>query len=306
MQFDEYYKPFQQLIFLVRDWEYPGEANYGEGGGKIILDQRLQYDRSMPPEKKLVRQHIRTCFTDVRCFLMPHPGPAITDPRFNGRLKDLSSDFKLHLSVLVPWILAPENLVIKRISGTKVKAKDLTNFFWSYSRVLSGRELPAPKTLYMATADGNNAMAVAEAKELYNKIMVEDIMGGQKKYVEPLILRVEHKRIKETVMKHFDDTKKIGGEEYSREYRRRLDEDLEKMFRQFYKDNHSRKHWYWRRPALYARAALTFIALGQIMRRMGANNLTILCVAVYKIAFVSMLCWFYARHRRLDGQSWNS
>ncbi|KAF6199335.1 hypothetical protein GE061_007361 [Apolygus lucorum] len=303
LEFEEQHTPFQRLIFLVRDWEYPGEASYGEGGGQTILEERLRYEKSMPTEKRMVRQHIRTCFSDIRCFLMPHPGPAITDPRFNGRLKDLSTDFKLHLSVLVPWILSPENLIIKQISGKKVRAKELTKFFLSYSKVLSGRDLPEPKTLYMATADGNNAVAVAEAKELYNYIMIEEIMEGQRKYVEPLVLRVEHKRVKESVMDHFDAIKKIGGEEYSAEYRKKLDDELEQMFRQIYMANHSRKHWYWRKPALYAGAALSFIALGQILRRMGVSKLTIMCDVAFKIAIFGILSWFYARYRDLDDRS---
>lgn len=35
-------KPFQKLIFLVRDWSFPYEANYGFDGGQKILDRRLQ------------------------------------------------------------------------------------------------------------------------------------------------------------------------------------------------------------------------------------------------------------------------
>lgn len=35
-------KPFQKLVFVVRDWSYPYEANYGEQGGKELLAKRLK------------------------------------------------------------------------------------------------------------------------------------------------------------------------------------------------------------------------------------------------------------------------
>ncbi|XP_036354690.1 atlastin-2-like [Octopus sinensis] len=34
-------KPFQSLLFLIRDWAYPYEADYGYEGGLTILNRRL-------------------------------------------------------------------------------------------------------------------------------------------------------------------------------------------------------------------------------------------------------------------------
>ena len=35
-------KPFQKLLFLVRDWSFPYEADYGLKGGESLLAKRLE------------------------------------------------------------------------------------------------------------------------------------------------------------------------------------------------------------------------------------------------------------------------
>ena len=79
--------PFQKLEFLVRDWSFPYEAAYGPEGGKGILERRLQLSDNQHPELQALRKHIRSCFSDISCFLMPHPGLKVaTNPNFDGRL----------------------------------------------------------------------------------------------------------------------------------------------------------------------------------------------------------------------------
>lgn len=140
--------PFQRLQFLVRDWVYPYEADYGAEGGKQLLDKRLEISDRQHPELQSLRKHIKSCFSDISCFLMPHPGLEIaTNPRFDGRLSEIQTEFKKQLKVLIPMILAPENLVTKKINGQDVKAKDLLEYFKSYINLYKGDELPEPKSM---------------------------------------------------------------------------------------------------------------------------------------------------------------
>jgi len=39
-------KPFQHLHFLIRDWSYPYQYEYGATGGNQLLDKRLQVAKS--------------------------------------------------------------------------------------------------------------------------------------------------------------------------------------------------------------------------------------------------------------------
>lgn len=141
-------KPFQRLQFLVRDWCFPYEAEYGAVGGQRILQRRLELSDKQHPELQSLRRHITSCFSDIACFLMPHPGLYVANnPTFDGRLADITTEFKQSLKSLIPMLLAPENLILKEINGQKVRARDLIQYFKSYMAIYKGNELPEPKSM---------------------------------------------------------------------------------------------------------------------------------------------------------------
>ena len=55
-----------------------------------------------------------------------------TDPRFDGKLRDIESSFKDHLKTFVPLLLSPSNIEVKKISGNPLKCKELVGFFRAY------------------------------------------------------------------------------------------------------------------------------------------------------------------------------
>ncbi|CAF5195315.1 unnamed protein product, partial [Rotaria magnacalcarata] len=79
--------PFQQLTFLVRDWQFEYETPYGFDGGEEVLSDRLRIRENQHHDLALVRSRLKQCFRKVNCFLMPHPGLKVTNRRdFDGRL----------------------------------------------------------------------------------------------------------------------------------------------------------------------------------------------------------------------------
>ena len=86
-------------------------------------------------------------------------------------ISDIETDFKDQLKTLVPSLLAPENLVVKQIHGSKITGRELLEYFKAYIKVYQGDELPEPKTMLQATAEANNLAAVASAKDMYTKDM---------------------------------------------------------------------------------------------------------------------------------------
>lgn len=144
--------PFQRLQFLVRDWSFPYEAEYGAVGGQRILKRRLEINEQQHPDLQALRNHITSCFSEISCFLLPHPGLTVANnPTFDGRLSDITPEFKNSLKSLTPMLLAPENLIIKRINGQKVRAKEMIQYFKSYIAIYKGNELPEPKSMLIVS-----------------------------------------------------------------------------------------------------------------------------------------------------------
>ncbi|KAL1110097.1 hypothetical protein AAG570_008174 [Ranatra chinensis] len=289
-------KPFQKLQFLVRDWSFPYEAEYGEVGGSKILDRRLQISVNQHHELQSIRKHIKSCFSEINCFLMPHPGLKVaTNPNFDGRLSEIESDFKECLKRLVPMLLAPENLIVKEISGQRVKAKELLQYFKSYINIYSGDELPEPKSMLVATAEANNLAAVAAAKETYHNMM-ETVCGGAKPYLNSAHLETEHMRIKDRALEQFNSKRKMGGEEFSENYRNKLESDLEDLYAQFKLHNESKNIFKAARtPAVFFAIAVTFYVLSGVFGLVGMYALANICNIIMGLALITLITWSYVR-----------
>ena len=82
----------QRLMFLVRDWSFPYDDRYGSEGGNNVLEKCLRMTEEQHSELMQVRKHIKSCFSDIGCFLMPHPGLKVaTNPSFDGSLRGLQN-----------------------------------------------------------------------------------------------------------------------------------------------------------------------------------------------------------------------
>lgn len=289
--------PFQRLQFLVRDWSFPYEAPYGAEGGQSILQRRLKVSDKQHPELQSLRKHITSCFSEIACYLMPHPGLKVaTNPSFDGRLADIETEFKRSLQQLVPMLLAPHNLVPKLINGNKVKAKDLLLYFKSYMNIYKGNELPEPKSMLVATAEANNLTAVAEAKELYTTLM-EEICGGTKPYLQGQLLEAEHHRVRDKALFAFHSKRKMGGEEFSQSYSDQLMQDLELQFTQF-KDHNESKNIFKaaRTPSVYFAIALFFYVLSGVFGLVGMYSFANMCNLIMGMALLTLVFWAYIRY----------
>lgn len=166
------HKPFQELVFLVRDWYYAYTYEYGPIGGNRLLHTLLQINDNQPEELSSVRKHLKNCFSNIECFLMPHPGlEMVQNENFNGKLDEISEEFLEQLKILVHMVLSPTKLKVKEVNGEKVRFKELVRYFKVYLNVLTGDELPEPMSVLNATADVDHLKILSECKEIYEKEM---------------------------------------------------------------------------------------------------------------------------------------
>lgn len=289
--------PFQKLEFLIRDWSYPYESAYGSEGGKVLLERRLELSDKQHHELQSLRKHIRSCFSEISCFLMPHPGLKVaTNPSFDGRLSDIETDFKKQLQEFVPLVLAPANLVVKKINGQKVKAKELVHYFKAYTAIYKGNELPEPKSMLEATAEANNLSAVAGAKDMYSNSM-EESCGGTKPFMSTAQLELEHAKAKDKALQQFQSRRKMGGEEFSTKYRETLEQEMEDLFINYRAHNESKNIFKSARtPATLFTVAAVFYVLSGVFGLLGMYSFANMFNLLMGIALLILGIWAYVRY----------
>ena len=290
-------KPFQKLQFLVRDWCYPYETEYGAKGGRQIVERRLEVNSKQHNELQDLRKHIRSCFSHIEGFLMPHPGLNVaTNPKFDGRLSDIDSTFIHNLAQFVPLLLAPENVIIKKISGNEVKCKELLGFFKAYIEIFKGDEMPEPKNMLQATSEANNLASLAEAKDAYMSMM-EAVCGGEKPYINEHVLDIEHCRIKDNALQVFSSRRKMGGEEFSRGYQERLEKEIEDSYANFRAHNEGKNIFKAANtPITFAAVAMLIYVIGQIFALVGLYPLANLLNLFMTITFLLLTVWSYTKY----------
>ncbi|XP_062855869.1 atlastin-3 [Trichomycterus rosablanca] len=290
-------KPFQSLMFLIRDWSFPYEYDFGLKGGNQFLDKRLQVKDAQHKELQTVRQHIHSCFTSIMCYLLPHPGLKVaTSPTFKGQLSDVAPEFKKGLHSLIPMLLDPDTMAVKEINGNKVTCRGLLEYFKSYIKIYQGEDLPHPKSMLEATAEANNLAAVASAKDQYYKNM-EKVCGGHLPYVAPESLLEKHQFFLSEALHHFNSIKKMGGKNFCERYRAQLEIALNELWESYSKHNESKNLFSaFRTPAVLFVVVCLLYVLSAVSFFVGLVSISFACDCMLCLAMIAMLTWAFIRY----------
>uniref|UniRef100_A0A8C3AHG8 Atlastin-1 n=1 Tax=Cyclopterus lumpus TaxID=8103 RepID=A0A8C3AHG8_CYCLU len=276
-------KSIYSMIFLVRDWSFPYEFPYGQEGGMKFLEKRLKISENQHEELQNVRKHIHSCFTNISCFLMPHPGLKVaTNPHFDGRIIEIDGEFINNLKVLVPWLLSPRNIDVKEINGSKITCRGLVEYFKAYIKIYQGEELPHPKSMLQVR---------------FLHLLKGPVCGGDRPFLAPSELQARHGAIREEALQVFRGVKKMGGEEFSRRYLQQLEGEVDEVFVQYIKHNDSKNIFHAARtPAtLFVVIFVMYVAAG-ITGFVGVDVIASLCNMILGLTLITLCTWAYIRY----------
>merc|ERR1719357_1895863 len=234
-------KPFQKLQFLVRDWHFPHDAPFGGEGGDLVLQRLLASDADQPLEVRALREHLTSCFTSTACWLLPYPGPAISeDPNFKGTKEEMDPRFAKHLGDFISNSLASGNLEAKEIAGKTVKSQEMVDFFQRYLEIFNGDEIPEPKSIFNTTAEVTNLHALNSSREAYVERMEGLKLSATSEAVVDTDLTKRHAENLAFSLQLFQEQSKFGGAEFAAQYQEALLKEIQEKFDYFEKLNDSK------------------------------------------------------------------
>uniref|UniRef100_H2Y8W4 GB1/RHD3-type G domain-containing protein n=1 Tax=Ciona savignyi TaxID=51511 RepID=H2Y8W4_CIOSA len=276
-------KPFQSLQFLVRDWSYPYEYEFGYEGGRKLLDKRLELTEQQHEELQRVRTHIRSCFSGQWNFFSNFSNffGSSHNPNF-AFISIHSCPKSCHFFAVVRWVLI----------GKLYYQPIVIHFISSRVSQIHVNWVSTPQ----ATAEANNLSAVSKAKDVYVNLM-EEVCGGDKPFLNPARLEDKHQEHRQTSLDGFDGSRKMGGVEFSMSYRDQLEVDINESYENFCKNNDAKNVFrYARTPAVFfAFGAVSYILsglFGFLYLTSFSTIFSLLCMAT----LVALVMWAYVRY----------
>jgi len=227
-------KPFQNLVFLIRDWDPVDGIEFGYDAGRKLLDRKIEMKHVQTPEMMNVRRNVRACFSSLQCFLMHHPGLKMTENiNFTGQLSDMREEFIDDVKNFVPSLLKPSKLVVKKINGKVITGRDLFDYIKLYFKQFSDGKMPKVESISTLNSKSSIMFARNEAINLYKSKM--DELTNDREYVSKL--KLKHNQFLNDALNLFDSIRKLGCDEYFRECRAQLENDIKAEFIRYEANN---------------------------------------------------------------------
>ncbi len=233
-------KPFQLIEFLVRDWQ-----NFEDEDNMEACEREMEeYLENVLAERdasdlKDTREQITSCFEAIQCYLMPHPGKAVTKKKYAGEIDDIDSTFKEFIDKYCSKVF--NHLIAKSIHGRELTALELGAYIQSYAKMFeTGAQFPEAATMLEATSNANNTNALNMTIKKYKDEM-ESVAGTQQtNYMNPMLLGEFHRTVLTQSMRSFDEIACFGNKRAIEEARIKAIRSIEESFEVYTKLNESR------------------------------------------------------------------
>lgn len=235
-------KPFQQVEFLVRDWQnFDEEEDYAEMQREMedYLDKVIAERDAKDLQE--TREQIIACFEKVTCYGLVHPGMSVTKKKYGGDIKAMDPTFLHLLDRYCGKVFDVESLTPKIIHGRELTAVELGSYIQAYADLFAtGANFPEAATLLDATAKANNHNAVhlsmAEYKEKMNRISGPHCSN----YVKPEELQEEYNLAMEHCLDMFKSIASFGNQRSIDEAREQLVNQVAESYIVYTKLNEAR------------------------------------------------------------------
>lgn len=136
-------KPFQKLLFIVRDWQNLCDHKFGLC--KDYADYVLAKEDIQNAKMRELRDAIKNSFDEINAFLMPYPGKDVAQQRMDtSTIPIVEPDFIDCVKKLADELLLPVKLVSKEIGGRPLQTHEFPEYLKQYVELFSGTELPQP------------------------------------------------------------------------------------------------------------------------------------------------------------------
>ena len=244
-------KPFQRLQFLIRDWqnfsaELSDEQTNGEKAEALgkLRGEMDAYLSDVLRERALgdlrsTREQITRCFERIDCFMLPHPGPAVTKKTFTGSIDKIEPFFRSMVNQLCRLVFDRE-LKAKSMNNREITAKELQIYFEVYVRMFQtgNKSFPKAMTMLEATAEANNRNAHYVALSEY-KAALGALIGdlSNSPYVNEAAAQATHTAAEKKAVESYNRIATIGSVQSIKKYRESLLSDIEEDRKRYFNLN---------------------------------------------------------------------
>ncbi|CAG9812176.1 unnamed protein product [Chironomus riparius] len=224
-------KCFQNLIFLIRDWDNPDEFQYGIEGGSKYLKHFIEVTGRKKKELKYVCESIIDSFENINCSLLTHPGKIVSRGKkgtqeYDGNWKGMDEDFRDQLFTLIDYLLKPEQLAVKKINGNETNGEDFLSFILTELKDFQTDDLLKSQTLRDLMTEKEMEALISFCIEHYKEVGNRNKGTIQNDEDIPKL----HEQCKKEALDKYDSSKKMGNDVDSKRFRRVLEERIEQLF----------------------------------------------------------------------------